>query len=93
MLNQIVSYVSSPKVVATTLVVIGLSNFIDFKMLRTSFGTLPLFGSVTPLRLFGAAGVIAGASMLMGRGQMIGARDFVALSAEMLEGGYAHGHL
>jgi hypothetical protein len=31
--------------------------------------------------------------MFMGRGDMIGSRDFVAAAESMIEGGYAHGHL
>jgi hypothetical protein len=93
MLGKIVSFASSPKVVATTLVVVGGSVFMNFDMLNKSFFTLPFLGDVSIIRVLGACGVIAGASMLMGRGDMIGSKQFVAAAESMLEGGYAHGHL
>ena len=93
MLNQIISFASSPNVVAATLVVVGGSVFFAFPFLNSSFFPVPLFGDVTVVRVLGACGVIAGAAMLMGRGDMVGSRDFVAAAESMIEGGYAHGHL
>mgnify|MGYP005650784233 FL=1 len=93
MLNQIISFASSPNVVAATLVVVGGSVFFALPFLNTSFFTVPVFGDVTVVRVLGACGVIAGAAMLMGRGDMVGSRDFVAAAESMIEGGYAHGHL
>ena len=93
MLNQIISFASSPNVVAAILVVVGGSVFFALPFLNTSFFTVPVFGDVTVVHVLGACGVIAGAAMLMGRGDMVGSRDFVAAAESMIEGGYAHGHL
>ena len=93
MLNQIISFASSPTVVATTLVVVGGSVFMNFDILSKSFFTLPYVGDVSVIRVLGACGVIAGAAMFMGRGDMVGSRQFVAAAESMIEGGYAHGHL
>jgi len=93
MLNQIISFASSPKVVATTLVVVGGSVFMALPLLNKSWFNIPVFGDVTAVRVLGACGVIAGAAMFMGRGDMVGSRQFVAAAESMLEGGYAHGHL
>lgn len=93
MLNQIISFASSPKVVATSLVVVGGSVFMALPLLNKSFGNIPVFGDVTAVRVLGACGVIAGVAMFMGRGDMVGSRDFVAAAESMIEGGYAHGHL
>ena len=43
------------------------------------------FDDVTALRVLGACGVIAGAAMFMGRGDMIGSRDFVAAAESMMK--------
>jgi hypothetical protein len=93
MLSRIVSFASSPKVVATTLVVVGGSVFMNFDILSKSFFTLPIVGDVSIIRVLGACGVIAGAAMFMGRGDMVGSKQFVAAAESMIEGGYAHGHL
>lgn len=93
MLNKIISFASSPTVVATTLVVVGGSVFMNFDILSKSFFTLPYVGDVSIIRVLGACGVIAGAAMFMGRGDMVGSRQFVAAAESMIEGGYAHGHL
>ena len=93
MLNKIISFASSPAVVATTLVVVGGSVFMNFDILSKSFFTLPYVGDVSVIRVLGACGVIAGAAMFMGRGDMVGSRQFVAAAESMIEGGYAHGHL
>jgi hypothetical protein len=93
MLNQIISFASSPKVVATTLVVVGGSVFMALPLLNKSWFNIPVFGDVTAVRVLGACGVIAGVAMFMGRGDMVGSRDFVAAAESMIEGGYAHGHL
>ena len=87
MFNKIVSFASSPKVVATTLVVVGGSVFMNFDMLSKSFFTLPVVGDVSIIRVLGACGVIAGAAMFMGRGDMVGSKQFVAAAESMLEGG------
>ena len=93
MFNKIISLASSPALVATSLVVVGGSVFMNFDILNKSFFTIPVFGQVTTLRVLGAAGVIAGAAMFMGRGDMVGSKQFVAAAESMIEGGYAHGHL
>lgn len=93
MFNKIISLASSPLLVATSLVVVGGSVFMNFDILNKSFFILPVFGQVTALRVLGACGVVAGAAMLMGRGDMIGSKQFVAAAESMIEGGYAHGHL
>ena len=93
MLSRIISFASSPSVVATTLVVVGGSVFMNFDILSKSFFTLPYVGDVSVIRVLGACGVIAGAAMFMVRGDMVGSKQFVAAAESMLEGGYAHGHL
>lgn len=93
MFNKIISIASSPNVVATTLVVVGGSVFMNFDILNKSFFTLPVVGDVSIIRVLGACGVIAGAAMFMGMGDMIGSKQFVAAAESMIEGGYAHGHL
>ena len=93
MISRIVSFASSPNVVATTLVVVGGSVFMNFDILSKSFFTLPIVGDVSIIRVLGACGVIAGAAMFMGRGDMVGSKQFVAAAESMIEGGYAHGHL
>ena len=93
MFDRIISFVTSPTVVATSLFVVGGSVFMHFDLLNRSFGSIPYFGDVTALRVLGACGVVAGAAMFMGRGDMIGSRDFVAAAESMIEGGFAHGHL
>ncbi len=93
MFNQLISFASSPNVVAATLVVVGGSVFFALPILNKSWFTIPVFGDVTAVRVLGACGVIAGVAMIMGRGNMIGSRDFVAAAESMIEGGYAHGHL
>ena len=100
MMNAVTNFLSNPVVVGTTLTLIGLHQFsgpLPFfnkdGFGSMSFGALPMFGAVTPLKVLGTIAVGSGLVMLFGKRDYITPGDFMSLSAEMIEGARAHGHL
>jgi hypothetical protein len=101
MMQPITDFLSNPIVVGTTLTLIGLHQFSgpipffnkDGAFGSMDFGTLPLFGGVTPLKILGTIAVGSGVIMLFTKRDTITSGEFMSLSAEMIEGARAHGHL
>ncbi len=100
MMNAVTNFLSNPIVVGTTLTLIGLHQFsgplpfFNHDGFGTmEFGSLPFFGGVTPLKVLGTIAVGSGLVMLFAKRDYITSGEFMDLSAEMIEGARAHGHL
>ena len=100
-MNAVTDFLTNKLVIGTTLTLIGLHQFsgpLPFfnkdQFGSMSFGELPFFGGVTPLKVLGAIAVGSGIVMLFGKSIIImNPTQFVDMSAEMIEGAKAHGHL
>ena len=97
-MQPITDFLSNPIVVGTTLTLIGLHQFsgplpMFNNMFSMEFGTLPLIGGVTPMKVLGTLAVGSGLVMLFTKRDTITSGEFMSLSAEMIEGARAHGHL
>lgn len=98
MMHPITNFLSNPIVVGTTLTLIGLHQFsgpLPFfnNMFSMEFGSLPLIGLITPMKVLGTVAVSSGLVMLFTKRDTITSGEFMSLSAEMIEGARAHGHL
>ncbi len=100
MMNAVTDFLSSKIVIGTTLTLIGLHQFsgpLPFfnkdQFGSMEFGSLPFFGGVTPLKVLGTIAVGSGLVMLFGKSMIMTPTSFVDMSAEMIEGAKAHGHL
>ncbi len=100
MMNAVTDFLTNKLVIGTTLTLIGLHQFsgpLPFfnkdAFGSMTFGTLPVFGGVTPLKVLGTIALGSGVVMLFGKSIIMNPTQFVDMSAEMIEGAKAHGHL
>ena len=98
MMNRVTGFLSNPIVVGTTLTLIGLHQFsgplpMFNNMFSMEFGSLPLIGGVTPMKVLGTLAVGSGLVMLFAKRDYILPDEFVGMMAETIEGAKAHGHL